>query len=185
MAVKTFTTEVLTSADTNTYLANSGLVYVTSATIGTGVSTVEIVSAFNTTYDAYKIVATGVAAVNVSGESISMTLGNSGGYTSSGYASGMVFNAAGVATVATGTGFAWGFIGAYQTTTGMNLNADLYNPFLSIPTTFSSTYARATAFGTPTGTLTGTTSYDRFTITAVGGGTWTGGTITVYGYRKA
>jgi hypothetical protein len=29
MAVKTFTTETLTSADTNEYLANSGLVYVT------------------------------------------------------------------------------------------------------------------------------------------------------------
>jgi hypothetical protein len=185
MSVKTFTTETLTSADTNEYLANSGLVYVTSATPGTGVSTVEVLSAFSATFDAYKIVATGVSAVNTGGESISMTLGNSSGYTITGYASGMVFNAAGVATTATGTASAWGFIGAYQTTSGMNLNADLYNPFLSIPTTFSSTYARPTAFGTPTGTLTGTTSYDRFTITAVGGGTWTGGKITVYGYRKA
>ena len=38
MAVKTFTTEVLTSADTNTYLANSGLVYINQATIS-GTST--------------------------------------------------------------------------------------------------------------------------------------------------
>ena len=34
MAIKTFTTgEVLTAADTNTYLANSGLVYVASGTV--------------------------------------------------------------------------------------------------------------------------------------------------------
>ena len=38
MSVKTFTTEVLTSADTNTYLANSGLVYINQATIS-GTST--------------------------------------------------------------------------------------------------------------------------------------------------
>jgi hypothetical protein len=39
MAIKTFTTgEVLTASDTNTYLANSGLVYVKSQTIGSGVT---------------------------------------------------------------------------------------------------------------------------------------------------
>ena len=38
MSVKTFSTEVLTSADTNTYLANSGLVYINQATIS-GTST--------------------------------------------------------------------------------------------------------------------------------------------------
>jgi hypothetical protein len=183
MSVKTFTTETLTSADTNTYLANSGLVYVTSATPGTGVSTVEVLSAFSATFDAYKIVATGVTGTT-GAESISMTLGNSGGYTSTGYDSGMIFNLAGTATVANGIASAWNFVGAYSTTTGMPLNIDLYSPFAAHPTSFSSVYMRADAYGTPTGTLTGTTSYDRFTISVVTG-TITGGKITVYGYRKA
>jgi hypothetical protein len=60
MAIKTFTTgEVLTAADTNTYLANSGLVYVASTTVGTGVSSVTVSSAFNSTYDNYKIIYSG------------------------------------------------------------------------------------------------------------------------------
>ena len=166
-----------------TAVGNSGLVYITSATIGTGVSTVEVLSAFNTTYDAYKIVATGVTGAT-GAESISMTLGNSGGYTSTGYDSGMIFNLAGTAVVANGNASAWNFVGAYSTTTGMPLNIDVYSPFAAHPTSFSSVYMRADAYGTPTGTLTGTTSYDRFTITVVAG-TITGGTIAIYGYRKA
>ena len=56
MAIKTFTTgEVLTAADTNTYLANSGLVYVKSQTIGSAVSSVNVTSAFSSTYDNYVI----------------------------------------------------------------------------------------------------------------------------------
>ena len=55
MAVKTFTTEVLTSADTNTYLANSGLVYVKSHTITSGASVV-VTDAFSSTYDNYLII---------------------------------------------------------------------------------------------------------------------------------
>lgn len=57
MAVKTFTTgEVLTSADTNTYLANSGLVYVTSVPLTSG-SLVTVSNCFSSTYDNYRVVA--------------------------------------------------------------------------------------------------------------------------------
>lgn len=53
MAVKTFTvSEVLTASDTNTYLANSGLVYVTSAT-PSGAQTIDITNCFSSTYDFY------------------------------------------------------------------------------------------------------------------------------------
>ena len=55
MAVKTFTTgEVLTASDTNTYLANAGLVYVTTATFS-GSTEVQINNCFSTTYDRYRI----------------------------------------------------------------------------------------------------------------------------------
>ena len=55
MAIKTFTTgEVLTAADTNTYLANSGLVYVTQAS-WTSQTGVNIDNCFTSTYANYRI----------------------------------------------------------------------------------------------------------------------------------
>ena len=53
MAVKTFTTgEVLTASDTNTYLANAGLVYITSTSVGTGGS-LTVSNCFSATYNNY------------------------------------------------------------------------------------------------------------------------------------
>jgi hypothetical protein len=54
MAVKTFTTgEVLTAADTNTYLANSGLVYVSSGSF-TNAATFDV-TGFSSSYDFYDL----------------------------------------------------------------------------------------------------------------------------------
>jgi len=56
MAIKTFATgEVLTASDTNTYLANSGLVYVTNFT-GTNTAVVNVDNCFTSTYDNYLLV---------------------------------------------------------------------------------------------------------------------------------
>jgi len=56
MAVKTFTQgEKLTTADTNTYLANSGLVYVTSTTFGSPQAAVNLDNIFTSTYAIYSI----------------------------------------------------------------------------------------------------------------------------------
>jgi len=57
MSIKTFTTgEVLTAADTNTYLANAGLVYITEASAAAGATTLSINNCFSTTYDNYRVV---------------------------------------------------------------------------------------------------------------------------------
>ena len=57
MAVKTFSAgEVLTAADTNTYLANAGLVYITGTTVTTSSPYVEILNCFSATYDNYRVV---------------------------------------------------------------------------------------------------------------------------------
>lgn len=54
MAIKTFTTgEVLTASDTNTYLANAGLVYVAQTTFSAA-STVQFTNCFNSTYRNYR-----------------------------------------------------------------------------------------------------------------------------------
>ena len=59
MAIKTFSTgEILTASDTNTYLANSGLVYVAKATLAT--NTTDLVGCFSSTYDNYRIVLDGL-----------------------------------------------------------------------------------------------------------------------------
>jgi len=55
MAIKTFTTgEVLTASDTNTYLANSGLVYVTSGALSS--TATNFAGCFTSTYTNYRIV---------------------------------------------------------------------------------------------------------------------------------
>lgn len=55
MAVKTFTSgEVLTASDTNTYLNNGGLVYITSLSFTTS-ATATISNCFNATYDLYRV----------------------------------------------------------------------------------------------------------------------------------
>lgn len=64
MAIKTFTTgEVLTAADTNTYLANSGLVYIGTYSASGG--TILADGAFSSTYTNYSVVATGIVTTAV------------------------------------------------------------------------------------------------------------------------
>ena len=56
MAIKTFTTgEVLTAADTNTYLANAGLDYITQASWVTG-NAVVVNNCFTSKYSSYRLV---------------------------------------------------------------------------------------------------------------------------------
>ena len=51
MAVKTFSVgETLTASDTNTYLTNGGLVYITEGT-ASNTSAVDVNSVFSSTYD--------------------------------------------------------------------------------------------------------------------------------------
>jgi hypothetical protein len=59
MAVKTFTSAVLTAADTNTYLANSGRVYVAGGALSS--TAVNFVGCFTNTYTDYRIVVDSLA----------------------------------------------------------------------------------------------------------------------------
>jgi hypothetical protein len=181
MAIKTFTTgEVLTASDTNTYLANSGLVYVTSATVGSGVSSVTVSSAFSSTYDNYKIIYSG--GVGSTTTSLRMTLGSA----STEYYMMLTF----VAWSSTAYTFLGVNNGAHWTTVGSMdanqtaVNLDVLNPFASKYTMLSGIYTRSDLGGPVFGVQKSTTSFTAFTLTP-DSGTLTGGTITVYGYRKA
>ena len=182
MSVKTFTTETLTSADTNTYLANSGLVYVTSATIGSGVSSVTVSSAFNSTYDDYKIIISG-GATSSTQNNLTLKLGSStstyyGSFIYAAFATGAVLGA-GINNAANFT-----FVGGVDVNS-VYCNIELQCPFLAKYTNIQAlTVGYSTIRGSATGEHETATSYSAFTL-APASGTLTGGTITVYGYRKA
>jgi len=180
MAIKTFTTgEVLTAADTNTYLANSGLVYVSSTTVGSAVSSVTISSCFSATYDAYKIVATNVVTTGTQNVTFQLSGITTGYYGNIIYAnfSGGTPASVGYNNISTIT-YAGGTQGQM-----LLLNIDVINPFLAKAKFFSSPYVDQTNAGTSTAQNNQSTSATGFVITP-NVGTLTGGQITVYGYRK-
>jgi len=185
MAIKTFTTgEVLTAADTNTYLANSGLVYIKSQTVGSGVSSVAVSSAFSTDFDNYKILYTG--GTHSAAQDIGMQLGS----TTTGYygARLAVFYTSNTLNYGLNNNSAsWGFVGT-GSSTGAYANFELLNPFTATRTIVNAPNIASTSTGAVAGSYNGfldnATSYTAFTLIPTAG-TLTGGTITEYGYRKA
>jgi hypothetical protein len=92
MAVKQFTSEILTSSDTNTYLANSGLVYVASATLSAA-ATINVDSVFTSTYTNYRVI---VWAVKTTASTdINLKLRAGGTNNSANYYSTSIFASAG------------------------------------------------------------------------------------------
>lgn len=182
MAIKTFTTgEVLTAADTNTYLANSGLVFVKSQVL-TGTSNL-ITDAFSATYANYKIMLSGDATMSTT-TNIAMKMGTTAGTV---YYSTRIKNApnsgspTGNGQDATGE---WGYAGQ-GTTNYANLNIELFSPFAARYTRYTGSYlldlGAGSEFGISQGHLANTTSYTSFTLSA--GATFSG-TVYVYGYRN-
>jgi hypothetical protein len=180
MAIKTFTTgEVLTASDTNTYLANSGLVYVKSQTIGNAVTSVVVSSAFSADFDNYKIIISGGSSVaNVN---LSMQFGSK----TTNYKSQLIYAAWNNTTAALGSTAATSLVYVGNaTTSGIFANIEVVTPFDSAKNTFmSSVFNSPTESGPFMGQTADTVSYTAFTIISTSA--MTGGTITVYGYRKA
>jgi len=182
MAIKTFTTgEVLTASDTNTYLANSGLVYIKQQTVGTAVASVTVSSAFSTDYDNYKIIWSGgtqSADTNTMFKLGATATGYYGAYVYATYAGGGPL----VAGDNNATQFSFAGGGASNSAA---VNVDIHNPFSSYRTRMSAfNIVYSTICGTYSGVLADTTSYTAFTLQP-SSGTLSGGIIFVYGYRKA
>jgi hypothetical protein len=180
MAVQTFTSgQILTAADTNTYLANAGLVYVTSATVGNAVSSVTVSGAFNSTYDNYKIIYSGgtmSAATN-----ITLAIGAA----ATAYYAVLIY---GDPAASTPVGFGdnnatkWTFAGG-GSSSGTDMSVELLCPFLTQNTQMQARVRYGSLYGNNIGMLGNTTSYTSFTF-APASGTLTGGQVAVYGYRK-
>ena len=186
MAIKTFSDgNSLPASDINTYLANSGLVYVKSQTVGAGVSSVNVTGAFSADYDNYRIIWSGgtINALALIGVYMGAATGTA--Y----YGTRLSATVAGVAN-STGDNNAGQWVYACAgTTTTSPMSFDLFQPFSATRTHIESVYSEVNAgsstFGKYIGFLNDATSYTSFTIDPQGAGTMTGGTITVYGYRKA
>jgi hypothetical protein len=154
-----------------------------AVTVGTAVSSVTVSGAFSATYDNYKILYTGGTTSATS--QINMTLGA----TTSGYSNVLVYGNytnTTVSAVNTNAGSSWSYIGYGNTNTAL-VECELYQPFLTKNTFFSSNHVQgggaASAGGKNSGVLIDSTSYTSFTLTAISG-TLTGGTIKIYGYNN-
>lgn len=183
MAVKTFGSEILTSGDVNTYLANSGLVYVTSQTIGSGVSSVTVSNAFNSTYDNYRVIVSG-SQFSATDTTLSFKFEN-GGLTTY-YSSGqyVLFTGAGngfSSNNGTAAGIGVGITSNYSSSA---LVADVFSPFLAAYTVAIGQSVGSSYVANYQGVMKTATSYSQL-IVLPASGTMTGGVITVYGYRKA
>lgn len=189
MAIKTFTTgEVLTAADTNTYLANSGLVYVTSTTF-TGSSAVSIDNCFSSTYDNYKII------INNYGSIASFTrwrlrVGGVDSFAGSYFRYGFTtaYNAASLTPYNGGNEANWVPCTSYGSTAAGSGTSELFvsMPFASTSNTLSTTDCNDSNAGQVyklNNIYIQTTSFDGFSLIP-NGGTITG-KVTIYGIRKA
>ena len=187
MAIKTFTTgEVLTASDTNTYLANAGLVFISNTAITAGASSIVVSNCFSSTYDRYKILIE--SNVNTAGGNQGLTL--TPNVTNSGNYSSLMYQIATSATIsgansAAQSYFLVGFGGNNQ----MFVEVDNYNPRTGTGSTGSvrwSSYDSTNSTG-GTGTLWSTTSGTNtgFTFASGGGYTLGAGRVTVYGSRIA
>lgn len=183
MAIKTFTTgEVLTASDTNTYLANAGLVYVTSGSISNGTTSKTITGAFSSTYTSYMIQLVGVSANAQVGVSIQLS-GITTGYDYEGF-----YMLKGSSTV---TGFNTSGTTGWDcgaTDTGASIHELIVvNPNVAAAKAFM---ARASgtggvSLGVQTFGQNASTSTATDFVISIGASTFKGGLINVYGYRKA
>lgn len=161
-----------------------GLTLIKTQVVGTTVASVNVTSAFSSTYDNYKIVYSG--GLSSTGNSISMQLGS----TTTGYYNSLIYNTYSISTpngAATANGSSFDLMGRGETGASL-LSCELINPNAALNTFTYFIRAAATTSagqsGSGSGYLNNTTQYTDFTIAQVGG-TLTGGTIYVYGYAKA
>jgi hypothetical protein len=166
-------------------LGSAGLTLIKSQTIGTAVSSVNVTSAFSSTYDNYRIIVSGgTASTNTFGR---LQLGS----TTTGYYSSLVYAAydspTAVNNANNNNGANFNYAG-YGNTNGIMFNIDLISPNLAKNTFFASRYVESNtsgsiATGAGNGFVNNTTQYTDFTLSP-NSGTYTGGTIKVYGFKN-
>jgi hypothetical protein len=188
MAIKTFTSgEVLTAADTNTYLTNSGLVYITGGTLS-GTNT-NFVGCFTSSFRDYRIVISGGIIGAATDFCYQMLVGSTATVTNYWYAY-TGYSGGGAAADQNGQNVAICRTGA--SAAGANdvfgLVMDFYTPQVASQFTFSTSQAscfqaddfRARSGGSGCNL---TTQFDGIKFASAGGQA-IGGVVKIYGYRQ-
>jgi len=188
MAIKSFTSgQILTAADTNAYLTNAGLVYVTTAT-PTAATTVGINGCFTSTYTNYRVIVTPISATGATDIDIRLRVGGVA-VAAANYYMTNIFSGAGVITSTSENG--------RTSFRGMNLGAAGNGPYNSLAfDIFGPAAIQETRYQMQSGGWNGTNILNRSAIgfhalaTAYDGIEFIGSsaitaTITVFGYRKA
>ena len=183
MAIKTFTSgEVLTASDTNTYLANSGLVFVTSQSLGS--SPIVVANCFSSVYDNYRIVISALPSTTIL---VSLRIRDSGGEVSLGnYNQSVVRTDSSTASTYVNEFFGRSLTSCslINTSTQWGMELDITSPNLAEPTTF---VGKATNAVSNNYSIAG--SYNANTVATgfnliLSTGSLTGD-ISVYGYRTS
>ena len=151
-------------------------------TVGNAVSSVTVSGAFSSLYDSYRVLYTGGA-----GSVAAMIRLQYGSAATAYYGSffGSSYSASTFYGQNDNNATLHNYIG-WQNTTQAIVVFDTFNPFLALNTFTVASQVFITAgnaFGTYSGQLQNSTSYSAFTLSP-GSGTFTGGTIRVYGYRN-
>ena len=191
MAIKTFTTgEVLTAADTNTYLANSGLVYITSATASGTASFINLAGCFSSTFDNYRVTVTNLFSSSTSNIGFQMLNGTTP-YTTSNYSWGLT----GISTVGASTntfsnsGTRASILDSYSANVNGAATFDCLKPFLAAQTAFLGNSialnSGTNGYDMKSGVMIveSASSYDGLRIVAASGNISC--VVNIYGYRKA
>jgi hypothetical protein len=185
MAIKTFTTgEVLTASDTNTYLANSGLVYVGTTTLTTNT---QIDNCFTSAFTNYRIV------VNVdthSGGASNMGAQLSTGGTPYTIAANYYYSgneqpyAGGAFTTYSNNGVnAFWVVGRLNGNDAGVFVFDVLNPQVAQKKFFQNNYTDLAISGHSGGCINVTNAFDGIKIYHLSGQT-VGGSVRIYGYRQ-
>jgi hypothetical protein len=168
--------EVLTASA----MDSIGLWLVKTQTIGTGVSSVTVTSAFSSTYDNYLITVTGCTITALS--RIRMTLNGSAGSTyshggfRSSYGAAVIDSEQANATTSWSVSLANG--GVFST------NIQVFNPQKTQASFFTATSSGLGFAYYQSGVDSNAAASTAFTLDPDGAETLTGGTIRVYGYRN-
>ena len=184
MAIKTFSDgNSLPASDINTYLANSGLVYVKQQSVVGTPTSITVTDAFSTTYDNYRITVTGI--IPTAQDSFRIMIGS--GRTNGHYGVMNYDNSAGGATSAIRAVNAASIYGILNQNSVNNsqFTFDILSPFLATRTTMVGAGFGRLFYCDFAGADDSLSSYTSFTVLTDGAGTISGGTITVHGYRKS
>jgi hypothetical protein len=158
----------------------AGLELIASQTVGSAVSSVTFSNAFNSNYDDYRIIYTNGTASSTC--DIRLQLGSA----NSSYYGFLIYGNYGATTVSgvnTNAGTLFPHCGGGDSNYCI-MALDVFSPYLARGTTITTvTNLSGVNFGMFAGRQATSTQFTAFTISP-SSGTLTGGTITIYGYRK-